>query len=222
MLSNILVALGVIIMLVGGVILLLTFLNKRASSRATLTAIIDIYPSGKSTVEFIPYSNIEETKLMKIALMYAAKVRYVLKDENPQILEAYRTFLEGISPSKEKIEAGEFVETLSDFTENIQKQQEFSAATKTGERFTVRLIEGRMNQFVHNDLPFRGLAINIPISVMLLLQAVAIRLTDINGMVFETSIRNLNELMFNEETPQLGMLNRKVVEVLDYAEAHYR
>lgn len=180
--------LSVIVALIIGAVLWLWFLNKRTNSNASVTAIIDIFPSGKPLVEFVPSANLKDTRLMKLALLYAAKIKYVLGEENPQVIEVYERLMREVVASSEIPEDDNFIERLSENITTIYTQDDFPMATKTGERYTVRLIEG-VRTFVNNDLPIqtRGLVANIPISVLLLAHAVAMRLSKENVPVFEAA-----------------------------------
>jgi hypothetical protein len=215
MITTITIVFGVIAAIVVAAILLLTLINKRAHNKASVVAVVDIYPSGKSNVEFIPDSNVEDTKLIKTALLYAAKVRYVQSEENPQIVEAYEMLMGAVVAPSELSESNDFIERLSEIAEAIQSQDAGPGATKTGERFTVRLLEGRRTDFVHTDLPVRGLAINIPVSVVLLARAVARRIDKGNVKIFERAFANLNRKMFDGGTPQMSILNQAALDSLN-------
>jgi len=211
------IILGVIAALVIGLLLLLLLLNMRAKSQASLTAVVDIYPSGKSHVEFIPSSNLEDQKLMKLALLYAAKIRYVQSEDHPEVVEMYEGLIDEVIAASELSDKGAFLERLSDATALVQTQDEAPAATKTGERFTIRLVEGRSTDYIQNDLPLRGLAANLPISVLLLAHAVAVRLSEHNVFVFERAFLSLQTAMFDGRKPQLFALNQAALDALEAA-----
>lgn len=210
--------LSIVVALVIGAVLWLWFLNKRTNRNASVTAIIDIFPSGKPLVEFIPSANLEDTKLMKLALLYAAKIKYVLGEENPEVIEIYERLLQEVVASPEIPEDDNFIERLSKNITTIYTQDDFPMATKTGERYTIRLVEGTRT-FVNNDLPIqpRGLAANIPISVLLLIHAVAVRLSKENVLIFEEAFSNLNKVMFDGSKPKLFALNQAALGALSMA-----
>lgn len=192
---------------------LLLLLNRRAKVKAVLVVTIDIDPLGNAHIEFVPFSNIEDTRLMKIALLYAAKIRYIQTD--PQIVKLYQGLMkEAVTPSDS---SNHFVVRLNKSVAVDQAQ--YKAATKTGERFTIRLVEGKTTDFVHCDIPFRGLLGNFPISALLLAHAVAVRIDAPNIPIFERAFIILNRVMFAEDHPQLFALNRVALDSLIVAKA---
>ncbi len=214
---TILMILGIVVVLVVGLILLVLLLNRRAAKQASLTAVVDIYPSGKSHVEFVPSSGYETKQLMKLALLYAAKIRYVQSGENPQIVELYERLMDEIVAPLDLAEPSKLAERLSDFAGTFQEQIDAPAATGTGERFTIRLIEGRTGDFIHNDLPLRGMAANPPMSVLLVMNAVVSRLSKRETQIFQQSLADLHRVMFNNNKPQLSVLNRTALVALNQA-----
>ena len=187
MTATIYVILGIVLIVIGIIVLLPLLLKKRASSMASLTAIIDISPTGETQIEITPSSSITDIRLIKLALLYAAKIRYLQNSEPPELIEMYRNLIEGLTESS--FGKSNFVENLSDMVKTLQNQDEALATVEKGERFTIRLIEGKTNHFVHNDLPLPGLAANLPISVLLLMHDVIMRLDKQNIPIFERALK---------------------------------
>jgi hypothetical protein len=215
----------VLIIILGIIVLgfiFLMILKKRAESQTSLTATVDINPNGVSTVEFFSSSGYDDAQLMKLALLYAAKIRFVQSEEDPQIAEAYLGLMkEALDPS-ESSEHRDFLLRLSKLVQMLQAPIDAPSATGTGERFTIRLIEGKSTDFVNNDLPFRGLAANVPISVILVINAVAERLTKRSLEVFRIALTRLHEAMFNDSKPRMFEMNRAALAALEQAEAEVR
>ena len=92
----ILIIFAILVSLVAGLISLGLLLNRRAASQASLTVTVDIYPSGKSYVELRPSPGYDSTQLIKLTLLYMAKIRYVQRDENPQIVDLYEQLMEEV------------------------------------------------------------------------------------------------------------------------------
>lgn len=59
------------------------------SDKTDLTAIINILHFGNSEIEFQPISDINEIKLMKLAFLYAVKVRFLLETEPLELRKMY-------------------------------------------------------------------------------------------------------------------------------------
>ncbi len=160
-----------------------------------------------------------DTQLMKIALLYAAKIRFVQSEENSQIVEAYQGLMEEALDPFESSEQRDFLLRLSNLVQMLQAPIDAPSATGTGERFIIRLIEGRSTDFVNNDLPFRGLAANVPISVILVINAVTERLKKRNLEVLRIALTSLHEEMFNNTKPGMFEMNRAALAALEQAEA---
>lgn len=194
MITTIAIVLGLLSALLVVSYSLLLLRNRQAKGKASLAVTIDINSSGSPHVDFIPSSNIEDTSLMKIALLYAAKIRYVQTD--PEIVELYQGLMEEVVAPSDLSNNNDFIARL-DIAAAVDPAQ-YKAATKTGERFTIRLVEDRKTDFVQCDLPFRGLLINFPVSVLLLAHAVAIRIAEGNISIFERAFAKLNQASLME------------------------
>lgn len=213
--STIAIVLSALIALIAGVGLLFLVLNLRAKKLAVLVSTVDIYPSGKSHVDFSPASQVNDLRLMKLALLYAAKIRYVQSDDNPQIAEVYEGLMDDVFP--ETSPNSDFLSRLSEGFAMIQMTDGSPAATKTGERFTIRLVEGKSTDYVQNDLPFRGLAANLPLSVFFLAHAVALHIDKDNLPVLEQAFVGLRKAMFDGGKPQLFAMSKTALALLNTA-----
>lgn len=213
--TTILIILGIVVLLIVGLVLLIPFLNRRAAKQASVMAVVDIYPSGKSHVEFVPQSGYENIQLMKLALLYVAKIRYVQSGENQQIVELYESLMEEIVDPLDLSDSGNLSKRLSEFAGTLHEQIDASATTGTGERFTIRLIEGRTGDFIHNDLPLRGMAANPPVSALLVMNAVVSRLSEHEAQTFQQALADLYQVMFNDNKPQLTALNHTALAALN-------
>ena len=141
MLLNTLIILLIILIVVGALVFFFWLSNKKEAKKASIIAVIEVFPSGKSIVEFIPHLNIDELRLMKLVLLYAVKIRFALVNENSEVINLYSDlFREVITPPKLE-NSRNFDERLKEFVEFMENKEEFSKATKTGERFTINLIE---------------------------------------------------------------------------------
>lgn len=217
MINTIAIVLGVLIALVVGLGLLFFVLNLRAKSLAILVSTVDIFPSGKSHVEFNPASQVEDLRLIKLALLYAAKIRCVQSDDNTQIAEAYEGLMDDVFfPSASSV-SSDLLTRLSNAVEMMQAPDETPAATKTGERFTIRLIEGKSTDYVQSDLPFRGLAVNLPVSVLILAHAVALRIDRDSLPILERAFTGLLKSMFDGGKPRLFALSQAALDLLNAA-----
>ena len=201
-------------------IIVVFLLRKRAINRAVLTAIIDMYPSGNSTVEFVPYSHISEIKLMKIALLYAVKIKYLLESEPTEIGGFYIDLIEEIIKPSERVQTGEITERISEFAAKFKLDNETPSATKSGERFLINLIEGVSTDFVDTKIPFRGISANLPISVILLLDEITSRLSVVNIEIFENQFRFFTKEMIgsNVQFAEMKRLNKAITVSFNFAD----
>lgn len=193
---------GVVMMIIGLIILLPMILNKRSASKASLTADIYILQNGESKVVFIPEINIYEMQLMKMALLYAAKIGHALGNDSPEIIQLYKDMIGSIvTPSKIDPLERDFIEKILDLIEKVKIQYKDADPSKKGEIFTVHFIEGKSRDYITSTLPFNGIYANLPFSVICLIQAVVTRLSTENIKIFERALLHLGSIMFAPDTP---------------------
>ena len=212
------VVVGVVILSIAVVLVLI----KRGKARASVIATIHIEPSGKPAVEFAPCSGIDDLKLMKLALLYAAKIRWVLREEDPQVGEAYENLMQEIADPFGLSEDDDFLLRLSEIMGSVETPIDAPKASAGGERFTIRLVEGRVTDFINNDLPYRGLVVNIPLSVGLLINGVATGIERCNLLLFRKALDNLYPAIFNENEAGLFAIGKAALVSLEEARAELR
>ncbi len=191
-----LLAVGVLLMIVGALIWGQAILRRRSSSQAKLKAVITIFPSGEAVVEWIPDISGNAISQMKLAIQYTAKIAYAISSEPQDLQNALYIVLDGIIAWDEDEESPlrseeTFIQRLQNIGDILTKGTSESFYNKA-DRFVVELIEGESGEFVVNDLPFPGLAANVPISALLLLSEVANSgLTVDEKLVFQHVLKGL-------------------------------
>ncbi len=197
--STILVVVGILIMLVGGLVVAISALRRRASDQAILKSVVKIQPSDDSTVEWTPDIDENTIRKMKLAVLYLAKIGFVLRDGDEDVKDMFSQLLESLIADGELEEDDYFFNQLSHITTVIgaSNSDNFYSATDV---FVIELIEGVTGDHIVNDLPRPGLAVNIPVSVFLVLDDVASALvSDTNRMVFRSVVRKTITEMSNFE-----------------------
>ena len=189
--------------------------------RVILTAIINIFHSGESDIKFIPSSNINEIKLMKIAFLYAVKVRFLLETEPLDLRKMYKDLFEEITESSKWHPTGAIAERLKEMVSILEMQGEELPESLSEEEFIINLVEGEEIDYVVTKIPLPGLAVNIPISVILLSNAIASRLSTKNLEIFENQLSTFTQLAFDIKEFQLAdlkRLNKSITITMNFAE----
>ncbi|CAN5396384.1 hypothetical protein BH20ACI1_BH20ACI1_23670 [soil metagenome] len=184
-------------------------------------ALIDIFPSGKSKIEFVHQSKIKEIKLMKIALLYAVKIAYLLESEPTEMNDAYKNLIEDIVKPLEWFPTGKMTERLSEIATMLQSQDEQPSAVMECERFFVSLVIGTEIDYVNTEIPHPWLVANLPISAILLSDAVASMLSHKNIEIFENQFRFFTKEMFRNrlmEISDLKRINQAITISLNFAD----
>ncbi len=178
------------------------------NQQVTLEAVINISPSGNSSVEFIEESCVTDIKLIKIALLYAVKIAYLLESESAEITEAYKNLIGEIVKPSEWSPVGKMTERLSEMSSLLQEEDTEPSAVAEGERFSISLIEGSEIDSVNTEIPNPGFVANLPISVILLSDAVARRLHQKMVEVFENQFRFVTREIFRNSIAEINDLKR--------------
>jgi len=152
-------------------------MHKRADDSTTLTALVRIPKKGSASVEFAPDDNITADRLIKITILYFAKLCYVLTDDDHGVKQLFNGLLEdlvgeGTDPKRILNRSEQTLNAIEDGMGDSPR-----AALEVAD-YRIRLIEG-YRTFVNNDIPVfpRDLLGNVPISGILLLNAAARRLS---------------------------------------------
>ena len=213
------IILVLLLLLLGIVAVGYFYFTKRTRSTAELTAVVHIFPSGKTIVEFNPYSEIKTELLVKIALLYAVKICWVLRAENPEIRNLYSDLANEIAISylDDRLDYSGIADQLRDFAANINSVDEYPGATENGEQFTIRLVGGVSGNFINNDLPLPGLAANLPISVFLLADAVAQKLPHAELVKFGRAFASVATAIVHDSDFSLQKLNAFVIDSIERA-----
>lgn len=184
-------------------------LKKRKAQKTSLTAIIDIYPSGKSNVEFNPYTEVSELKLMKIAILYLVKIRYISSSEPDEIFEMFKGIFKDIVGTEVTNEKNHIQYKIEDYANSFRETNGEIAATKNGERFIVNLIEGETMDYVDTQIPFpSGLVANLPISVIFLFEEVFSKIPSENRERFEQLLKFVSSKLFLTKEMNLNDMTR--------------
>ena len=190
------------------------------SETVNLTAIINIFHYGNSDIEFIPSSDINEIKLMKIAFLYAVKVRFLLETEPLELKEMYQGLFEAIIKLSDWSPVGVVTERLKEVASSLEMQDEDLPYLGTDERFLINLVKGEETDYVITEIPLPGLAVNLPISAIILSNAVASRLSMKNLEIFENQLSTFMKQVFRIEEFQLEDLkkiNKSITMTMNFA-----
>ncbi len=194
--STILVVVVILIMFVGGLVYFVSALRRRSSARVKLRSVVTIYPSGESAVEWNPDISGNTISHMKLAIQYTAKIAHVISSEPQEVQDVLYKLLESII-AWEGDEESPF-QNEEDFTLRLQHIRDVLAKSTSdsfydkADKFTVELVEGESGEFVVNHLLLPGLAVNVPISALLLLSEVANSgLTTDEKLVFQHALKGL-------------------------------
>lgn len=221
--STILVVVGVFVMIVGAVVFVASALRRRASSRAKLKSIVTIYPSGESTVEWNPDIGGNAISQMKLAIQYTAKIAYAISSEPQEVQDVLYKLLESIIAYEGDEESPfqseeEFILRLQHIGDFLAKGTSESVYDKV-DKFNIEFIEGQSDEFVVNDFPIPGLAVNVPISALLVLSDVANSgLTTDEKLVFQHVLRGFVLSLRYEPVRSLRELRlaaRRITSVFD-------
>jgi len=133
------------------------------------------------------------------------------------VTEVYETLFSKILEHWPQIEA---------MTRTLQSDLGLGAAGK-GESYTIRLVIPETSEpYIVNSLASPGLAVNVPLSTLLLLGAVCSRLPEREGMVLGEALAKLREVLFVEPIRSsfsgLRHLNTEVNVILTSALAEHR
>lgn len=194
--STVLLVVGILLMIVAGVAYALAASRRRTSGRAKLKSVVTIYPSGESTVEWNPDISANAISKMKLAIQYTAKIAHAISSEPQEVQDVLHTLLESIIAYEGDEESPfqseeDFILRLQHIGDILAKSTSESFYDKA-DKFYIELIEGQSGELVVNDLPFPGLAVNVPISALLLLSDVASSgLTTDEKLVFQHVLTGL-------------------------------
>ncbi len=184
------------------------FFVKKQKVRSSLTAVIDIDPSGKSNVEFSPPLEITDERLIKLALLYFVKIRFLVASEPDEVFNAFKEIFGQIEEQVNENGFSSIRASIAEFAEIFRNPDGGSAATNNGERFIVSLIDESSVNHVETKLPFPpGLAANLPISVVFLIEEVFSRIQSDdseNNNRYEALINWLSGSLFVRKEMNLG------------------
>ena len=178
------------------------------NQQVTLTAFINISPKGNSSVEFVEKSKITKIRLIKISLLYAAKIAFLLASEPIEITQAYKNLIEEIIQPAEWSASGKITERLSEIALALQEEDIEPSAVLGGERFSISLIEGGEFDFVNTELPNPGFVANLPISVIFLFDATAKQLSKGMIKIFESQFQIITREIFKSDLVEINDLKK--------------
>lgn len=149
-----------------------------ARRRPFITARVTLDPSGKAAVTLHPNES-EPARLMRLALTYGAKVRWLLNNEPEQ---ARQTFALVVHEALANWRSPAVADLLSDTDLGaISAEATAAGAPHTvpgGEDFLIRYFEARDGSaWVTNDIPRPGMSFNIAWHYVHLLQAIRSRIS---------------------------------------------
>ena len=221
--STIFFVIGLLLMVIGGSIVISKVLRRRSASDEVLKASISISQSSPAVVHWEPYDNLTEWRIMKLATLYVAKIGFVLDSGHPEIRDMFRTALEHLVGDDGSVPDDEFHARLEELAEGLQSLSPEPATTKTEEIFVITMVEQFSEDSISNTLPFRGLAANVPISAILLMNDVATRITaPMNLHVFERCVAHLVREMYQIDKFDLTSLRRLFMSIkLSYEGLQY-
>jgi hypothetical protein len=157
-------------------VLVLFVVLSAARQQPDLKAIVDLSEDGDSQVVFSPAEPSSDL-LLKLLLAYGAKIRWLLNNEPPAILDSFRIFA---ADAADLWDSDEVTDLLSVMPSALEVQKSFSVAPPAvagGEQFVIRLLLHQDGSAaIINSLPKPGLSVNIAWHFVYLMQAVRARL----------------------------------------------
>lgn len=202
---EIVLLIAVILMVLVIAILLWYWLSIRhMQSKASITAVIEFPVDVPAVVNLSPI-DADDLTMIKFSLLHAAKIHHVLQ-ECPNRTGEFLTSILQESTSSGK---GKMFDYISDFLEQLEskmKSEGLPRANGNKERYVAWLYEGATS-FVNTELPVvpRGMAMNTPLSVLLVADYVAKRISDRNRFIFESALREFIERLASKSS-KVGLL----------------
>jgi hypothetical protein len=150
---------------------------KAGAPKRTLTATIAISPSGESQVSFTPEVADPEL-LVKLLVCYGAKLRWLLNNEPPIVVEALRGFSAEAIDQWAALNVSNLIEAMPSASLFAANADGAAVAVGQGEQFVVRLqVLPDGAGYVTNKIPKPGMSINLAWHFVLLLKAVRDKLS---------------------------------------------
>lgn len=181
----------------------------------TCAVAIRLEPSGEASVTFRPHS-LRPDQLVRLALVYGAKIRWLLLNEPHGATDTFRAVVEEAINSWSSLTVQDL--RTDTWLRQITAGAAGAAAPNTvpgGEEFRLRYFEGsrgaEVTGWVVNTLPRPGLSANIPWHFLHVLQAVRARLSQEDRRRSEVSLQLWRDAIFGPSASDRSMAGLKIL-----------
>ncbi len=176
------IALLLIGFLVLAVILRIFWLKWRAEKNVIAQALIDIYPSGECSVQFVPSTGIHSMDAVQLAISYMANILYVTSESNSGVAKPIRNLIDYnfISHSEEEQTEQEYREGLLHLVSQLQVNYIKEGRTRVNEpdHYEVKLIRGINMDYSLSTIPISHKGNNLSYSALILYCQIAQKVDD--------------------------------------------